>query len=125
MRVQSLTGGRCVSGPRGHAFLQPGPAALVLAAPQVGKPSGQGHRLVGSAQLVGWDQRRFAAPAHQDFSMFSDGGPALEACWSHPTLKQAMALPNGPVVLLPFGIIKWIKTLPQVRRTVGPLGLKQ
>ncbi len=52
----------------------------------------QGHRLVGSAKPVGWDQRRFAAPAHQDFSTFPDGGPALEASWSHPTLNKAMAL---------------------------------
>ena len=43
-------------------------------------------------QDVGWDQRRFAAPAHHDFSTFFGGGPALEASWSHPTLKQAMAL---------------------------------
>ena len=27
-----------------------------------------------------------------DFSTFSDGGPALEASWSHPTMKKAMAL---------------------------------
>ena len=52
----------------------------------------QGHRLVWSAQSVGWDQRRFVAPAHHDFSTFPDGGPALEASWSHPTLKKAMAL---------------------------------
>ena len=50
------------------------------------------HRLVWSAQPVEWDQRRFAAPAHPDFSTFSGGGPALETSWSHPTLKQAMAL---------------------------------
>ena len=49
-------------------------------------------RLVWSAQPVEWDQRRFAAPAHPDFSTFSGGGPALETSWSHPTLKQAMAL---------------------------------
>ncbi len=52
----------------------------------------QGHRVVGSAKLVGWDRWRFAAPAHHDFSMFFNGGPALEASWSHPTLKKAMAL---------------------------------
>ena len=54
----------------------------------------QGHRVVGSAKLVGWDRWRFAAPAHHDFSMFFNGGPALEASWSHPTLKKAMALPK-------------------------------
>ena len=41
---------------------------------------------------LGWDQRRFAAPAHQQFSMFPDGEPALEANWSHLTLNKAMAL---------------------------------
>ena len=41
---------------------------------------------------VGWDQRRFAAPAHRIFKRLLDGGPALEASWSHPTLKWAMAL---------------------------------
>ena len=57
------------------------------------------HRRVGSAKVVGWDQRRFAAPAHHDFSTIHDGGLALEASWSHPTLKQAMALadPDGPL----------------------------
>ncbi len=42
---------------------------------------------------VGWDQRRFAAPAHHHVGRFHDGGPALEASLSHPTLKMAMALP--------------------------------
>ena len=51
---------------------------------------GQCHFEAG--QDVGWDQRRFAAPAHQQFSKFPDGGPALEASWSHPTLNKAMAL---------------------------------
>ena len=45
-----------------------------------------------AGQDVGWDQRRFAAPAHQQFSMFHDGGPALEASWSHPTLKLGRAV---------------------------------
>ena len=45
----------------------------------------QVHRLVGSAKPVGGGQWRFAAPAHHDFSMFSDGAPALEASLSHPT----------------------------------------
>ena len=35
---------------------------------------------------VGWDQRRFAAPAHQNSIPTSGGGPALEASLSHPTL---------------------------------------
>ncbi len=52
----------------------------------------QGHRLVWSAKLAVWDQWRFAAPAHTDFSTFPDGGPALELSWSHPTLNKAMAL---------------------------------
>ncbi len=52
----------------------------------------QGQCLFESEQDVGWDQRRFAAPAHQQFSMLPDGGPALQANWSHPTLKKAMAL---------------------------------
>ena len=37
------------------------------------------------AQDVGWDQWRFAAPAHRQFSKIFHGGPALEASWSHPT----------------------------------------
>ena len=57
----------------------------------------QGHRLVGSAKLIGWDQWRFAAPAHHEFSTFPDGGPALEASWSHPTLNKAVALDNAAV----------------------------
>ena len=43
----------------------------------------------GSDSEVGWDQRRFAAPAHQDSAMPPDGGPALEASWSHPTNDPA------------------------------------
>ena len=34
---------------------------------------------------VGWDQRRFAAPAHQNVVATPDGGPALEASLPHPT----------------------------------------
>ena len=45
----------------------------------------QGHRLVEAGRCVGWDQWRFAAPAHHDFSSYHDGGPALEASLSHPT----------------------------------------
>ena len=41
---------------------------------------------------VGWDQRRFAAPAHHVFSTIPDGGPALEARWSHPTLNMGRAV---------------------------------
>ena len=48
----------------------------------------RGKCLFEAGQCVGWDQRRFAAPAHQQFSMFQDGGPALEASLSHPTLKR-------------------------------------
>ncbi len=59
----------------------------------------QRHRHVWSAPSVGWGQRRFAAPAHHDFSTFSNGGPAIEASWSHPTLNKAMALGVGAEVL--------------------------
>ena len=57
-----------------------------------------GQCLFESGQDVGWDQRRFAAPAHQQFSMFYDGEPALEASWSHPTLKMAMALERSQLI---------------------------
>jgi len=40
---------------------------------------------------VGWDQRRFAAPAHHETVASSDGGPALEASLSHPTSLPADA----------------------------------
>ncbi len=47
---------------------------------------------VGTTErAVGWDQRRFAAPAHQavethpDGGVAPEGGPAHEACLSHPT----------------------------------------
>ncbi len=46
---------------------------------------------VRGANIVGWDQRRFAAPAHHDVGTIHDGGvieaggPALEASLSHPT----------------------------------------
>lgn len=33
---------------------------------------------------VGWGQRCFNALAHHQFLTFHDGGPALEASWSHP-----------------------------------------
>ena len=42
-----------------------------------------------TSRFVGWDQRRFAAPAHHSMNnAINDsemGGPALEASWSHPT----------------------------------------
>ena len=38
---------------------------------------------------VGWDQRRFAAPAHHDVATIPDGGPALEASLSHPTAESS------------------------------------
>ena len=47
-----------------------------------------GHRFFVSGAFVGWDQRRFAAPAHHDDQRFHHGGPALEASLSHPTLKR-------------------------------------
>ena len=55
----------------------------------------QGHRLVGAAKPGGWDQWRFASLAHPDFSRVHDGGPALEASLSHPTLKKVMALTHS------------------------------
>jgi len=51
-----------------------------------------GQCLFEAGQDVGWDQWRFAAPAHHQFSTFPYGGPALEASWSHPTLKKPFAL---------------------------------
>ena len=50
------------------------------------KPGWHGSVQFEFAEHVGWDQRRFAAPAHHDFPLRRDGGPALEASWSHPTL---------------------------------------
>ena len=49
---------------------------------------GTGHCLGESAKPVGWDQRRFAAPAHHERATYPVGGPALELSWSHPTLKD-------------------------------------
>ena len=51
--------------------------------------------------FVGWDQWRFAAPAHHHFSMFLHGEPALEASLSHPTLKQGAAEPPHPASFAP------------------------
>ena len=45
-----------------------------------------------TAWEVEWDQWRFAAQVHQQCSMFQNGGPALEASWFHPTVKQVMTL---------------------------------
>ena len=56
---------------------------MTVAPRQISHGSGQ----FQSEQFVGWDQRRFAALAHQQFSIVFHGGPALEASWSHPTLK--------------------------------------
>ena len=41
--------------------------------------------------IVGWDQRRFAAPAHHAGSTHSDGGPALELSLPHPTSESLVA----------------------------------
>ena len=46
---------------------------------------GHGGPICETTQSAEWDQRRFAAPAHQQFTTLSGGGPALEASWSHPT----------------------------------------
>ena len=54
---------------------------LVAVAPHMG----DGDRAMESANAAGWDQRRFAAPAHHERGANQDGGPAPEAGWSHPT----------------------------------------
>ena len=54
------------------------------------------HCHIESEQVVGWDQRRFAAPAHHHVSTVSNGGPALEASLSHPTLIRATDLTERP-----------------------------
>ncbi len=41
--------------------------------------------LLQRLETVGWDQRRFAAPAHHEVSTLPIGGPTLEAGLSHPT----------------------------------------
>ena len=74
-------------------------SALVLKYSSSTAEASQGNRLVGAASLVEWDQRRFVAPAHHDFSTIPNGGPALEASWSHPTSKKAMALEASPPLL--------------------------
>jgi len=56
----------------------------------------QGQGLFEAGQDVGWDQWRFAAPAYHQFSTFPDGGPALEASWSHPTWKKPIGLFQMP-----------------------------
>ncbi len=59
------------------------------------KVEGQGARnKVRGTSIVGWDQRRFAAPAHHDVGTIQEGGaleaggPALEASLSHPTFSS-------------------------------------
>ena len=46
------------------------------------------------SRFVGWDQRRFAAPAHHSLKNASNerdiGGPALEASLSHPTARVTL-----------------------------------
>ncbi len=57
---------------------------------------------------VGWDQWRFAAPAHHETATLSDGGPALETSWSHPTVMADTTKPwlvseeEGPAGGLPY-----------------------
>ncbi len=46
----------------------------------------------GTSPSVGWDQRRFAAPAHPETETPAEGGPALEASLSYPTFKTASAM---------------------------------
>ena len=49
--------------------------------------------LLQQLAAVGWDQRRFAAPAHQDATSNANGGPALEASLSHPTAAGSTQAP--------------------------------
>ncbi len=50
---------------------------------------------------VGWDQRRFAAPAHQNGNANPNaGGPAPEASLSHPTGRSQIERPTGNGVVL-------------------------
>ena len=63
----------------------------------------QGHRLVGSAQPVGWDQRRFAALAHHDFSMFPAWWAGARSELVPPYVKKAMALLQSQMVFSHFG----------------------
>jgi hypothetical protein len=49
-----------------------------------------------------------AALAHHEFSMIPDGGPALEASWSHPTLNRAMTLPDTPLFVKTHDFTVWL-----------------
>ena len=70
-------------------------SAEVIELPKEAAPDKkEGNLPLKAARLVGWDQRRIAAPAHRVFSMFRNGGPALEASLSHPTLTPLIALPQ-------------------------------
>ena len=53
-----------------------------------------GQRSSDEASAVGWDQRRFAAPAHHERGETDNGGPAPEAGWSHPTGERATVDPS-------------------------------
>ena len=57
--------------------------------------------LLKQLATVGWDQRRFAAPAHQEVSTRSDGGPALEASLSHPTDSRPSNPTHAPLSFSP------------------------
>ena len=54
--------------------------------------------VAGLARSVGWDQRRFAAPAHQMKSSQRSGGPALEASLSHPTGTPRLRSLTGEIL---------------------------
>ena len=54
---------------------------------------------------VGWDQRRIAAPAHHDSPVASNGGPAHEACWSHPTHESELEAAQDAVASVPLDFL--------------------
>ena len=60
----------------------------------------------GPDGTVGWDQRHFAAPAHQvTVTTTPDRGPALEASLSHPTNPSPLRLPRSARSLLGASVV--------------------
>jgi len=59
---------------------------------QAGRFMWYGSVQFGAAKFAVWDQRRFAASAHHQFSKMTHGGTALEASLSNPTLKLGRAV---------------------------------
>jgi hypothetical protein len=56
-------------------------------------PMQQGQVHFEAGEEVGWDQGRFAAPTHHEFTLFHDGGPTLGVSWAHPSFNKKMGLP--------------------------------